>query len=207
MLKRFLSNKGIQVTGSCAVPGACSPYILQSRLTQFKQRRNIARSDCIAMLTCSAGVKSAYLLLEGKKRIVPLLNTIGDVVLASDWPPSELKSPCSGCEACVLGITNGICPIGNCPLKLRIPCRREDELTKECKVDKNHECVFFKIKEQGNLGRLMAFEKMLKDSRDKPPLPLFDLPRRHTSVRVKKLLAYGVRFASNLDKITSKIDY
>jgi hypothetical protein len=115
-----------------------------------------------------------------KKRVIPFLD-LNSIYCCAYYneATNPLLSSCSGCGRCVLGITEGICTVGNCVQGLRLPCRREEEIVRECREDPKRECPFFFVGKRKLLGRLVDYERTLRKKREdgEDRRPLFEISR------------------------------
>ncbi len=174
-LVSFLRELDIQVD-SCWVAALCAHAILYDRLRQFRAR--IGRSDAIGVCGCSMGVKTLFWITDGTKKVVPFCDTVGTGGREVDWEHAGGPETCiPGC-VCVLGVTNGICTAGRCPLRMRTPCVPESELTAKCREDGRKECPFYQIRTEGRLAALLRFEERLSmdGSRGEPLFPPLNPP-------------------------------
>ncbi len=195
-IEGYLSGRGIEVTGDAIVFCACIPYGLQARMEAFGRR--IERADAIGMVACPLGVNSAYLVTRRKKRVIPFLDMSSIYCCAYyNEANNPLLSPCSGCGHCVLGLTQGICTVGNCVDHLRVPCRREEELVRECRQDPERDCPFFILKERNLLEGLIAYERTLRkrDREGEARRPLVEISRPLEDRRKRVKLSIASVFA------------
>jgi hypothetical protein len=148
------------VIGNRIVFCPCVPYGLQARIRQFEKQ--IDHADAIGMVSCPLGVNSVHVVTKRKKRVIPFFDMSSIYCCAYyNEPDNPLLSPCSGCGQCVLGLTEGICTVDNCVRGLRLPCRKEEDIIRECREDPTRACPFFFVKEKGLLGGLIAYERVL----------------------------------------------
>jgi len=174
-LERFLRERGIRVD-ACWVAALCAHSILYQRLRQF--RKKIRESDAIGVCSCSMGAKSLYWITDGTKRVVPFCDTVGAGGRDVDWEHMGGPETCvPGC-VCVMGVTDGLCTVGNCPSRMRTPCVPEGEIFKQCKEDETRDCPFYLIREEGRLDALLRFEERLSggDNRREPLFPPLNPP-------------------------------
>jgi hypothetical protein len=177
-LEGYLLDKGIEVTGNRIVFCPCVPYGMQASIEQFGKK--IDQADAIGMVSCPLGVNSVHLVMKRKKRVIPFLDLSSIYCCAYyNEVDNPLLSSCSACGQCVLGFTDGICTVGNCVQGLRVPCRREEEIVKECREDPARDCPFFFVKEKKLLDRLVSYERTLrrKQQEGEPRRPLFEISR------------------------------
>jgi ferredoxin len=111
--------------------------------TEFAEtiRDKVESADVILSLACGIGVQT-FAEIFPDKIILPGVNTtfIG-------WPkePGIWVENCKSCGNCVLHITDGICPISQCPKGLlNGPCKGTSEDGK-CEVDKDQYCAWYLI--------------------------------------------------------------
>jgi hypothetical protein len=191
-LEGYLSDKGIEVAGNRIVFAPCAPYGLQASLEQF--RKEIERADAIGMVSCPLGVTSMHVVTKRQKRVIPFLDLSSIYCCAYyNEMSNPLLSSCAGCGSCVLGITEGICTVGNCVQGLRIPCRKEEEIVRECREDPARDCPFFFLKEKGTLERLVAYERVLRKKKQegeaRTPLLEISRPLKDDRKRTKRSVA------------------
>jgi hypothetical protein len=195
-LKGYLTGRGIEVTGDAIVFCACIPYGLQARMETFGRR--IEQADAIGMVACPLGVNSAYLVTRRKKRVIPFLDMSSIYCCAYyNEANNPLLSACSGCGHCVLGLTEGICTVGNCVQGLRVPCRREEEIVRQCRQDPERDCPFFILKEKRLLEGLLAYERTLrrKNKEGETRRPLVEISRPFEDRRRRAKLSIASLFA------------
>jgi|GEM_PF-2002309 len=177
-LEDYLTDKGIEVTGNCIAFSPCGPYGAQATIEKFA--KEIDRADAIGMVSCPLGVSSVHLVTKRKKRVIPFLD-LNSIYCCAYYNEvtNPLLSPCSGCGHCILGITEGICTVGNCVQGLRVPCRREEDVVKECREDPARDCPFFFVKEKKLLDRLLVYERTLRRKQQEGEFrrPLFTISR------------------------------
>jgi hypothetical protein len=186
-LKSYMEEHGVRVNGQSMVVAACSLAMLGYKLHQ--QRRRIAQSDAIGMLSCAAGIKSAHLVLPTHapgKRIVPFCDTLGVAVFGAEAEIKAQTSLCASCSECVLGFTDGVCPQAECPRNLRRPCKKVDALEPTCVDDESLPCVFYTLQQRGNLDALLTFELARKQRERTPIFPT--RPHSRPSFRDKTAL-------------------
>ncbi len=177
-LEAYLSDTGIEVIGNRIVFCPCVPYGLHARFLQFEKQ--IERADAIGMVSCPLGVNSVHVVTKRKKPVIPFFDVKSIYCCAYyNEPANLLLSPCSGCGQCVLGLTEGICTVDNCPRRLRLPCRKAGEIVRECKEDPARDCPFFFIKEKGLLDGLVAYERAVrrKERAGESRTPLIEVSR------------------------------
>ncbi len=171
-------NLGIEVTGDAIVFCPCVPYGLQASIRQLGKK--IDRADAIGMVSCPLGVNSVHVVTKRKKRVIPFFDMSSIYCCAYyNEPNNPLLSPCSGCGQCVLGLTEGICTVDNCVRGLRIPCRKEEDIIRECREDSTRDCPYFFVKEKGLLDGLIGYERALRRRRRAgvPRTPLLRISR------------------------------
>ena len=177
-LEGYLADKGIEVIGNSIVFCPCVPYGVQASIEKFTKK--IDQADAIGMVSCPLGVNSVHLVTKRQKQVIPFLD-LNSIYCCAYYNEvaNPLLSSCSGCGRCVLGITEGLCTVGNCAQGLRVPCRREENVVKECREDPARDCPFFFVKEKRLLDRLVVYERTLrrKQKEGEPRSPLFEISR------------------------------
>jgi hypothetical protein len=177
-LEGYLADRGIEVTGNYIIFCPCVPYGVQASIEKFAKK--IDQADAIGMVSCPLGVNSVHLVTKRQKQVIPFLD-LNSIYCCAYYNEVDnpLLSSCSGCGRCVLGITEGVCTVGNCVQGLRVPCRREEDVVEECREDPARDCPFFFVKEKRLLDRLVVYERTLrkKQKEGEPRRPLFEISR------------------------------
>jgi hypothetical protein len=149
----FLRQRGKEVVLAKVVVSCCSEEIMRQALK--RHHHSISESDALVILSCSAGVKSAYLVGVGKP-IIGALDTIGNTPITRQTGVLA-ESICATCGQCVLSYTGGICPVSECPLHLKYgPCERFSEGGETCVIDSLRHCVW------KDIARVADFEELAK---------------------------------------------
>lgn len=158
-MEAFLRQRGKEVVLAKVVLSCCTEEIM--RQTVRRHRHSISASDALVILSCSAGVKSAYLVGVGKP-IIGALDTIGNTPITRQTGVIA-ESICATCGQCVLSCTGGICPVSECPLHLKYgPCERFSEGGGACVVDTLRHCVWTEIAQVAGLEELAKLGEVHK---------------------------------------------
>jgi hypothetical protein len=158
-MEAFLHQNRKEVVLAKVVVSCCSEEIM--RQTVKRHRHSISASDALVILSCSAGVKSAYLVGVGVP-IIGALDTIGNTPITRQTG-ALAESICATCGQCVLSYTGGICPVSGCPLHLKYgPCERFNESDIICVVDSLRHCVWKEISQAVDLGGLAKLQEVHK---------------------------------------------
>ena len=159
------------VTSQCVV--ACCSQEIMEHARKVHLDPVAAQCDALVMLSCSGGVKSAYMADPGLP-IVAALDSMGSAVVTRT-PDIIAESLCVGCGQCVLSYTGGICPVSKCPAKRRYsPCAKQPDQGDQCAVDPARQCVWKEIEKRGDMQALQILEKRHKSetgSRPEPDIP------------------------------------
>ncbi len=113
--------------------------------------------DCVVSLGCGVGVQAVVERFP-EMRTVPGLNTrfYGLPTVHGVW-----EARCAGCGDCVLGLTDGICPVARCSKSLlNGPCGGSQG--GKCEVNPETPCawhlIYDRMKAMGHLDRLEAIQ-------------------------------------------------
>lgn len=156
-----LEAAGKEVVRARSVTACCAEEIMRQAVR--KNAEALRESDALVMISCAAGVKSAFLCEPGVP-VIPAVDSVGSV------PVSRLEDPvarslCTNCGHCVIAFTGGICPLSECPSGKKYgPCSRYGEKGTSCVIDESRSCIWKEIEGRGDLealqelGRLQAEE-------------------------------------------------
>jgi hypothetical protein len=151
-LAETLETGGREVAVARSVTACCCEEIMRQAL-----RINagaIHGSDALVLISCAAGVKSAFLCEPGIP-IVPAVDSVGSVPV-SRREDAVARSLCTNCGHCVIAFTGGICPLSECPSRRKYePCSRYGERGDLCAVDVARQCIWKEIEGRGDLEALM----------------------------------------------------
>ncbi len=166
----LLETWGVEPAARACVNVCCSETIMREAVRSYVAPV-LSSIDALAVLSCAGGVKSAFLCLSGVPVVAPL-DTLGASTV-SESTDLVVASTCKGCGGCVLTLTQGICPVSECPKKkLYGPCREYPEEGRACAVNPERECVWKIIREHGgNLEALKALPILRRENRD-PAAPV-----------------------------------
>jgi len=155
-MEAFLNQRGKEVVLAKVVASCCSEEVMRQAVKRHRQ--SISASDALVLLSCSAGVKSAYLVGVGIP-IIGALDTIGNTPITRQVGVLA-ENICATCGQCVLSYTGGICPVSGCPLHLKYgPCERFNEGDGICVVDTLRHCVWREIVRAADLEELAKLQE------------------------------------------------
>ena len=176
---RGLAKKwGKKVVVSQCVVACCSQEIM-AQAKKVHLDPAASQCDALVMLSCSGGVKSAFLADPGMP-IVAALDSMGSAVVTREESIIS-ESLCTGCGQCVLTYTGGICPVSKCPAKRRYsPCSKQPKEGDQCALDPARKCVWKEIEKRGDPEALQALEARHKNH-DEPRLAP-EVPREFHSL-------------------------
>ncbi|MBC7248332.1 MAG: methylenetetrahydrofolate reductase C-terminal domain-containing protein [Actinobacteria bacterium] len=181
-LSRLLKNWGKEVVcKECLI--ACCPLEIMKQAVE-KNGKALRQSDALVVISCAAGVKSAFLARPGVP-VVPVVDSVGSVPVASYEDDLAARSHCTNCGRCVLAFTGGICPLNECPAGVKYgPCSRYGEEGSRCALDPTRECIWKEVERRGDLAKLERLKELHKrDDLERLPLP----PRRNTPRPIRKI--------------------
>ena len=159
-MEDFLHRKGKEVVLAKVVVSCCSEEIMRQAVK--RHRHSISASDALVILSCSAGVKSAY-IVGVDVPIIGALDTIGNTPITQQTG-AVAESTCETCGQCVLSYTGGICPVAGCPLHMKYgPCERFNESDEMCVVDTNRHCIWREISQSVNMEELAKLHEVHKN--------------------------------------------
>lgn len=159
-MESFLRQRGKRVVLGSVVASCCTEEVM--RQSMKRHRNSILKSEALLILSCSAGIKSAY-LVGVDVPVIGALDTIGNTPITRQ-KGTVAETTCSTCGQCVLNYTGGICPLAGCPLHLKYgPCDRFTESDDLCAVDKSGHCIWKGITQIGNMEDLARIRNLHKN--------------------------------------------
>ena len=199
-LKGLLKEWGIEVVAAKNVSTCCPEESMRYVLKRY--RRYISRSDALIMLSCSGGIKAAYLCDPGIP-VIAALDTMGSVPVSHRNDPVA-RSVCTYCEHCVISFTGGICPLYECPARsLYGPCKKYPSEGDRCALDPERNCVWKEISVRGDLEALKELalvHQSAGDTRLSPP------PRRRSPAMIRRISGWVVARANAFHRFVPFID-
>ncbi|MFH1847226.1 MAG: methylenetetrahydrofolate reductase C-terminal domain-containing protein [Candidatus Omnitrophota bacterium] len=169
----ILEKEGKKITGSVVLEPACS--VLEVKRLYRKMNKEIEDSDIVLSLACGGGTQAIAEVIKTKE-IYPANNTLfqGEISELS-LKRAKFDQKCSLCGDCVLGLTNGICPVTCCPKELvNGPCGGVKN--GKCETDKNLDCawllIYERLKEFGRLKDLKTIKAPKDHSKNRKPRDL-----------------------------------
>ncbi|WP_028316460.1 methylenetetrahydrofolate reductase C-terminal domain-containing protein [Desulfatibacillum aliphaticivorans] len=198
---RGLAKKwGKKVVLSQCVVACCSQEIM-SQTKKMHLDPVASKCDALVMLSCSGGVKSAFIADPGMP-IVAALDSMGSAVVTRE-ESIIAESLCTGCGQCVLTYTGGICPLSKCPAKRQYsPCSKQPQEGDQCAVDPARKCVWKEIEKRGDLQALQALEARHKNSGE--PRLASDIPPEFPGLG-KTLAGWAMAKSGRFARIISSI--
>ncbi len=188
-IRKLLEEWGKRVVAARTIIACCPEPIMKQA-----QRRVLRSSkvDALIVISCAAGVKSAFLSEPG----VPVIAACDSVGAGPVTPKDECiddlvaHTLCSSCGHCVLSYTVGICPVAACRAKSCYgPCSKAPEEGTQCALDPTSDCVWKEIERRGaNLAVLQEL-KRIHEANKKARLP---------SLSAKASPTYIKRFVGNM---------
>lgn len=156
-LKETLEADGRKVICARSITACCAEEIMRQAVRiNAKAMRD---SEALVMISCAAGVKSAFLCEPGVP-VIPAVDSVGSV------PVSRLEDPvarslCTNCGHCVIAFTGGICPLSECPSgKKYEPCSRYGEAGDYCVVEGARHCIWREIMRRGDAEALLELGRL-----------------------------------------------
>ncbi|MBI9075789.1 MAG: methylenetetrahydrofolate reductase C-terminal domain-containing protein [Desulfatibacillum sp.] len=193
-MKGLAKKWGKKVVVSQCVVACCSREIME-HAKRVHLDPVAEKCDALVMLSCSGGVKSAF-IAQPDMPVVAALDSMGSAVVTRK-PNLIAESLCIGCGQCVLSYTGGICPMSKCPAKRRYsPCSKQPVGTDQCAVDSTRKCVWKEIEKRGDMEALKALGERHKNGDG--PRPASIIPTEFPSLGkslVGWAMAKGGRFA------------
>ena len=164
IMKRILNDLHVKVVKGECVLVCCEENIMRQAIKRYSKA--IAKSDALVVLSCAAGVKSAFLGKPDVPIISPLNPAGSAVVSYSDDPVA--RGICTVCGNCVIAYTGGICPVSECPAGTRYgPCKNANDNHGRCVMRLSEDCVWEEIKKRADIGQLEKLKSLHKEL-DKP---------------------------------------
>jgi len=195
VLKELLAQWDKEVVFSRCIIACCPQDIMEQALDIY--RKSISKSDALVILSCAAGIKSAY-LCRPQIPIISALDPIGSVAISGEENPIA-RSACNACGQCVITYTGGICPISECPSKHKYgPCKQYPENGTQCAVDESRDCIWKIIAEKGDLVALEKIGRLHKErDNERPVTPEI----KHAPPLVKKAFGWFSARSRGLENI------
>ena len=164
--------------------------------------RDIAASDALIVISCAAGVKSAFLCRPGVA-VIAVTDSVGSVPITRQ-DDFVARSSCTSCGHCVITFTGGICPLSECPSQKKYePCSRYLEGDGRCVVDVARDCVWREIERRGDLAAL----EMLRRMHDSSGEERLSIPgRRASPAFLRRLSGWMVARARWFGRLVPFID-
>lgn len=186
-LKQLFEGWGKEVVIARTIVACCPEPIMRQAL---KPMRRMAGIDALVVISCAAGVKSAFLCNPGFP-IIAACDTIGAAPIASDGPSLDelvAHTPCVSCGHCVISYTAGICPLAGCAShSVYGPCKKAPLEGTQCALDPQRECIWREIERRGaDLEALKELEQMHRAGQECLP----SLAARTSSSRLRKYAGY-----------------
>ena len=163
-IKGQLEEWGNAVVAARTIVACCPTAIMQDAQRMVLKSSDI---DALVVISCAAGVKSAFLCGPGIP-IVAACDSVGASCVGNSEVPIDSfveHSLCTSCGHCVLSYTGGICPLAVCPSKSNYgPCNKAPEEGTQCGVDPNRECIWKEIERRGaDLAALQELKRIHKE--------------------------------------------
>lgn len=150
-LKGLLEDWGKEVLLAKCITACCAEEIMRQAVRI--NRKAISASDALVVISCAAGVKSAFLCCPDT-RVVAAADSVGSVPVSRQDDPVA-RSICTNCSHCVISFTGGICPLSECPSgKKYEPCAKYPDNGNACAVDPTRDCIWKEIESRGDLDAL-----------------------------------------------------
>lgn len=191
-MKGILQELDKEIVVSHCITGCCLENVL--RATFDRTLPSIAhRLDALVMLSCSSGVKTAFLFSPGIP-VIAACDTLGSRPVSLQTN-NICDTLCKGCERCIISYTGGICPRRTCPRSLFGPCKAAPLNQEEsvCSVNPHHDCVWKEIISRGVDLQALAYLKSM-------PLPTGVLSSGRKRPRARRVIT---RFFARVLSLTS----
>jgi len=173
-LKGLLKEWGIEIATAKCVTACCAEEIMKQAVKMHRDA--ISSSDALVVISCAAGVKSAYLSRPGIP-VIAAADSVGSVPV-SRQDDLVAHSNCTSCGHCVITFTGGICPLSECASQKKYePCSRYSEVDGRCVVDLDRDCVWKEIERRGDLAALKELSRIHEDRGEER----LSLPQRKAS--------------------------
>jgi len=199
-LRKVLEEWGKEVVATKCITACCSEEIMKQAVRIYG--RPISESDALVVVSCAAGVKSAFLSEPGVP-VVAAADSVGSVPV-SRREDTVARSRCTNCGHCVITYTGGICPLSECPAERKYePCSRFSRNGKRCAVDPSRDCVWIEIAKRGDLEAL----KKLGGIHETVGEERLSMPQRRSSPTfIKKLSGMAVARAHWFGRFVNFVD-
>lgn len=200
-LAKVLERWGKKVDCAECVVACCSVEIMRQAL---RRKSSVIRlSDALVIISCAAGVKSAFLCKPGIP-IIPAVDSVGSVPVSHADDPIAF-SRCTNCGSCVIALTGGICPLSECPTRMKYkPCARYGEAGKRCVMDASRNCIWTEIEHRGDLEALEALRR-LHEKRDDLERMVFPA-RRHSPKPLRRISGFVVAHSGWFGRLVPFVD-
>jgi len=190
----LLSGWGVKVRAARCIYTCCSSQVMRQAMDMHfaPVRRD---TDALVMVSCASGVKAAFLANPGV-RVVAALDTLGGMAMGDQQDP-VVQSLCTGCGACVLTFTGGICPRHACTKGLLYgPCKDHPQTPGPCAKDPDRPCGWALITAKTGVTGLSELRALHKTRNTAEPVvarPARDLPRPAKSLAGRLLSTLPAR--------------
>jgi hypothetical protein len=159
-LKGLLNQWGIETVVTSCITVCCAEEIMKQAVKMYSD--SISSSDALVVISCAAGVKSAF-LCRPDIPVVAVTDSVGSVPVSRQDDPVA-HSNCTSCGHCVITFTGGICPLSECASQKKYePCSRYSEAGVACAVDPSRDCVWKEIERRGDLSALKDLSRIHED--------------------------------------------
>ncbi len=148
-IRKLLEGWGRKVVAARTVVACCPEPIMKQAQKTVLRSSNI---DALVIISCAAGVKSAFLCEPGVP-VIAACDSVGAGPVThknGDVDGFVAYTLCSSCGHCVISHTAGICPLAACRAKnLYGPCSKSPEEGTQCALDQKSDCVWKEIERRG----------------------------------------------------------
>jgi len=183
ILKDITKQMNKEVTFSKCILACCIEEVMRQALKNYN--KYITESDVLVILSCSSGLKLAY-LCSPKIRTISVLDSVETSPLITQHDDVIIKTVCSLCGHCVINYTGGICPINLCPVKSKYgPCSKSSKESRQCSIKPEIECIWKEIEQKGDFQSLQKLREIHEFEGDAKYLPS---RKRHTPTVLRKLV-------------------
>jgi hypothetical protein len=150
-----------------------------------------SNADALVVISCAAGVKSAFLCDPGVP-VIAACDTVGIGCIPSGSATAAdavARGACSTCGDCVLSFTSGICPLAHCAAKsLYGPCKRAPTVGTQCALVPQRDCIWAEIRGRGaDLAALQAL-KAIREDHGQSSLPV--VARKPPPTLIRKIFSF-----------------
>jgi hypothetical protein len=157
-LTDFLEEMGKEVLFAETVSVCCDENSTKQILSVNPAA--ISRTDTLVVASCAPGVKAAYLCAPGIS-VVGALDTMAGCRVTTQQDNIVVNSICYGCGRCVITYTGGICPLSECPKKMKYgPCGKAPKNGAACTVNQDQDCVWVEIAQRRDIAALKDLRKI-----------------------------------------------